>query len=339
MPALKPDQLDDQIRSGKLGSVYLFDGPELFLKQRTTQKIINRLLPAEQRDFNLDRFDGNDHTAADIVNACQSVPFLAERRVVVVNNADELAAADRRAVAEQFARLPSSTCAVFLYEGKADMREELPAHAASHGHIVTFWPPFENQLPNWVIGEARSHGKKMTLEAAKALADACADLTEIINEVEKLALFCGKKPVIDLDDVVAHGMPGSVGDYRDFEEALWRRDLSGAMEQGQLLCDMGIGAEAIFPVFERVFRTLLMARYYTKIKGWSANDVHAALNIRGKIQQAKLMEGLRLYTNKDLEKSLERVAGADYDVKTGALPGRMAVSLLAASLLRRETRN
>ncbi|MBV9079497.1 MAG: DNA polymerase III subunit delta [Elusimicrobia bacterium] len=328
MASLKPDQLDDAIRSGRIGKLYVFDGPENWLKERAAARIIEKLVPPESKDFNLERFDGRQCTGGQIVSAAQSLPFLGERRVVLVTAADELSAADGRLVAESFAGLPESTCLVLLWEGKAGLREEIPAHAGSNGAIVTFWPPFANQLPAWLMNEARTRGKPIAPDAAAALCEACGDLQQMVNEYDKLSLFVGKKPKIEMSDVREHGLPDQAGDYKDLEEALWNRDLRGALQQGELLAESGVRAEQIHPIFERVFRTLLLAQNLRDEKGAGLEEIYAALGIRGKTQQANLATGLRQYRPEDLRRSLDRVAQADYELKTGVLPSGIGVTLL-----------
>jgi DNA polymerase III delta subunit len=113
--------------------------------------------------------------------------------LVIVRSADEFSAPEARLLGENLSSIPASTCLIFLYDGKANLREEIPAHVSSHGAIVTFWTPFPNQLPMWVRDEAKLRGKTITTDAAMALAESCDDLQGISNELDKLSLFVGKK--------------------------------------------------------------------------------------------------------------------------------------------------
>ena len=156
LPSQRPEEFDAAVRAGKIGRFYLFEGPESWLKERALEAITAKLVSPESRDFNFDRFDGNDADAGAIVTATQSLPFLGDRRLVIVNAADELAAADGRRVAEILADVPASTCLVFVFDGKANLREEIPAQVSSLGVVVTFWTPFPNQLPAWAMAGKQS---------------------------------------------------------------------------------------------------------------------------------------------------------------------------------------
>lgn len=333
MAQLRPDQLDEAIRAGRLGSIYLFDGPEAFLKERAVEAIIDRLVPKEARDFNLERFDGNHCTGGQIVTAAQGLPFLGDRRVIVVQAAEELAAADARAVGECLTDLPSSTCLLFLWEGRAGLRDELPAKAGSNGAIVTCWTPFPNQLPTWIMNEARRRGKPIASDAAAALAESCGDLQQMVNEYDKLSLFVGKKPKIEMSDLLEHGLPDESGDHRGFEDALWARDVGGTLRQGQLMAEAGTRAEQIYPLFERVFRTLVLAHHLKDSRGATLEAIFGELGIRGKTQQANLQMGMRAYRAAEARAAFDRIARADLELKTGVLPSNVGVSLLVLGVV------
>jgi DNA polymerase-3 subunit delta len=332
MAYLKPEQLEASLRSGKLGSLYLFDGPEAWLKDRAVRAIVDKLITADSRDFNLEKYSGNNCSPAAIVNAVQSLPFLGDRRVVILTEANDLSAGDQRIVAEGIAGLSSTTCLVMTVEGKANIREPLIAAAASHGAIVTFWPPFANQLPGWVVAEAKRRGKLLTLDAATTLADACVDLQQISNELEKLFLFVGEKKTIDGADVRQHGLPDQEGDTKELERMLWVRDFGGALRQGKMLSEMGIRGEMIFPVVERVFRSLMLAMFYKNERRMDADDIASELGLRSRTAVDQLKMGLKSYRPVEVRESFEKIAQADFEMKVGALPSDVAVSLLLLSV-------
>ncbi len=332
MAYLKPDQLEASLRSGKLGSLYLFDGPEAWLKDQAVRGIVDKLVPPESRDFNLEKFSGANCSAPAVVTAAQSLPFLGERRVIVLQQANDISAGDQRIIADGIADLSSTTCLVLTVEGKANIREPLVAAAASHGNIVTFWPPFANQLPGWVVAEAQRRGKSLSLEAASLLADACVDLQQISNELEKLFLFVGEKKTIDGNDIKQHGLPDQEGDTKELERALWMRDLRSALEQGKLLSEMGVRGEMLFPVVERVFRSLMLAVFYKNERRMEVDDIAAELGFRSRTAVDQLKMGLKSYRPDEVRTSFNKIAQADFEMKVGALPSGVAVSLLLLSV-------
>jgi DNA polymerase III delta subunit len=178
----------------------------------------------------------------------------------------------------------------------------------------------------------------MAIEAAEALADSCGDLQEVSNEIDKLILFIGKKPTITFEDIQDHGLPNESADFKDLEEAIYQRNLKMALNQGRLLAEMGVRAEAIFPLFERIFRNLVLAAYKTEVRGWNHKDLFSQFRLRGRTQQENFMRGLTLYSKEELQGSLALIAEADLNLKTGALSSEVAVTLVILNLLGRARR-
>lgn len=330
------EQLEAEIRSGKIGKVYLFDGPELWLKENFVQKIIAAILPKESLDFNLNRYHADSLTGGEVIATAACLPFLADRRVVIVYEAEDISSADEKIIADGIGNLPDTTCLIFLHEGKASLKDEITAQVASHGKIVTFWTPFQNQLQAWITTEVKKRGRTIAWAGAQRIAEACTNLEEISHEIERVILFAGAKKNITLEDVLGAGLPDEAGDFKNFEEAVWHRDLEKALQQGRLLTEVGIRAESIFPVMERIFRNLILGHYYKTKNNWTANEICSALNIKGQMRRELLQAGLQSYSAEELRTGIDRIVRADYENKTGALPGEMALSLLVLNTLRKE---
>ena len=92
-------------KTPKIDGLVVIEGEDAILAQRALDAVLDRLLPEDMRALNCDVFDGPEadsigRAAGDAVNA---MPFLADRRVVVVRNCHRLRAQPRRdlwAVAE-----------------------------------------------------------------------------------------------------------------------------------------------------------------------------------------------------------------------------------------------
>jgi DNA polymerase III delta subunit len=152
--------------------------------------------------------------------------------------------------------------------------------------------------------------------------------------LDKLSLFVGKKTAIDMQDIKAHGLPDDMGNFRDFETAIWEKRLPDALRQGELMSEMGVRSEQVFPIIERVFRTVLLGHFYLQRKKWKMEDVYAEFRMRGKTQQGQLMTALRSYTPAQLERGFEQLVRADYEMKSGLIPNELTLSLFLVNSLR-----
>ena len=64
----------------------LYGGDEIARDEFLHRKLIDRLRALPGGEFNLDRFDGRTAPLNDVVACCQALPFLAEKRMVIVDN-------------------------------------------------------------------------------------------------------------------------------------------------------------------------------------------------------------------------------------------------------------
>lgn len=91
-------------KSPKVGNLVIVEGTERALAERAVDVLLDRLLPPDMRDLNFERFNASEWTDESRVReATQAMPFLADRRVVLVTDAQGLKAQPRRdlwAVAE-----------------------------------------------------------------------------------------------------------------------------------------------------------------------------------------------------------------------------------------------
>src|SRR3989442_9057392 len=68
--------------------VYLLQGEEDLLIDQALAVLLDRLVPAEERDLNLDVLRATEIAITDLVTRLDTLPFFGRRRVVVVKDAD-----------------------------------------------------------------------------------------------------------------------------------------------------------------------------------------------------------------------------------------------------------
>lgn len=84
-----------QIASRALGPIYVLTGPD-DQEKTTIASLFGDLVEPELRAFNVERFYGTDAKARDVVEAARTLPMMADRRIVVVLQADRLLNPKRR---------------------------------------------------------------------------------------------------------------------------------------------------------------------------------------------------------------------------------------------------
>ena len=92
--SLTAEDLVRDVRAGRVSPVYYLMGAEEYYINEISEFLTNTLLKPEERDFNLDIVYGADTNAAQIVELAQAYPMMADRRVVLVREAQSLSSLD-----------------------------------------------------------------------------------------------------------------------------------------------------------------------------------------------------------------------------------------------------
>src|SRR3954469_21904924 len=88
MPAQSMDNLLRSLNKGDLALAYYFHGPEDVLKDDAVRTLLDKALDPTLRDFNYDQRSAAQLDAEDVDALCNTLPMLADRRVVLVRDVE-----------------------------------------------------------------------------------------------------------------------------------------------------------------------------------------------------------------------------------------------------------
>jgi DNA polymerase III delta subunit len=187
----------------KIDGLVIIEGEDAILAQRALDVLLDQLLPEDMRALNCDVFEGPEsdsigRSAGDAVNA---MPFLADRRVVVVRNCHRLRAQPRRdlwAVAEN---VPAGNTLVLedLFAPGKKTKPEPYGQLAGRKALRIDTTPNADVRERFVRETLQRLGAKAQPRVVAVLSDGDADLGAIQNDLEKLALGGGTITMADLE--------------------------------------------------------------------------------------------------------------------------------------------
>src|SRR5512135_33009 len=90
----KYEDLIRGLKQGKVLPAYLFFGDEEFLIQECVDLIVAKTVDPGSRDFNFNTVYCKGTPGSEIVNLCQSLPFMGGHRLVIAKELEALKAAD-----------------------------------------------------------------------------------------------------------------------------------------------------------------------------------------------------------------------------------------------------
>jgi DNA polymerase-3 subunit delta len=126
------------VKTGQLGSLYLMEGVEEYIKQTALEQLRKAILPAGLEALNESVLENPSLQILKAVS--ETLPFMADRRLVLVRECTLLRPSRKgseegeeapeeddqtQAFCSYLADIPPTTCLVFYEKGKADARRKL----------------------------------------------------------------------------------------------------------------------------------------------------------------------------------------------------------------------
>ena len=196
--------LRKDLRAGKQAKVYLFHGPESFLVDRAYKLTIESLLAGEGNDFNLEVMTAAQTSPDKISASLAQLPLLGGRRVVAVAHLEEVKAAWQAELIPAWESGPPTSSLVLTSGKRIPANTRFYKAAMKAGVVVDCLTPGEEELLRILASEAGRLKRRLDEEAGRALlARVGANLSDLVGELEKLALFVHPREEIGLQDVKA----------------------------------------------------------------------------------------------------------------------------------------
>lgn len=179
-------QIINDVKNGNFVPVYLLMGTEPYYPDLVCDEIIKYALTDSERDFNQTVFYGLDTDAGTVASECRSYPMMAERRLVVLKEAQSMKTLEDLAT---YASDPmESTVLVILMHGaSADKRRALYKNVQKKGVVLVSDALRDYEMPQWITSFYKSRGMDIEPAAAALLAEyAGTDMSRIMLETEKM---------------------------------------------------------------------------------------------------------------------------------------------------------
>lgn len=179
-------QIINDVKNGNFVPVYLLMGTEPYYPDMVCDEIIKYALTDSERDFNQTVFYGLDTDAGTVASECRSYPMMAERRLVVLKEAQSMKTLEDLAT---YASDPmESTVLVILMHGaSADKRRALYKNVQKKGVVLISDALRDYEMPQWITSFYKSRGLDIEPAAAALLAEyAGTDMSRIMLETEKM---------------------------------------------------------------------------------------------------------------------------------------------------------
>lgn len=304
-----------------LKSVYLIYGSEELLLEDAVRRLRERLAKVADLDFNYDAFDAENTSAEEIVAAANTMPFMSDRRLVVVRNVDRIPASAVALIADYATNPNPETCLVLVAAKMAKNTRLYKAVDALKG-VYEYAAPKRGEYPSHVVRLFAARGKKVDHDGAEALVRSVGrDLRRLSTEVDKVSAYVGDQASLsrsDIEAVVAVVAPPSVFDFLD---SVGSRDRRVAMRLLAQLLSSGEPVQRLYAMALRHVRGLLGAR--ALLDRGIAQSQAARILGSPEWQVRNLMRQAGRFSAEELQSALKGAADAEAKMKTSQGDSRL----------------
>lgn len=323
---------------------YVFQGQDQFSCTEELMALKAKMGDPAMSDLNTATLDGVSLDMAELVHHCDTVPFLADRRLVVVKSllrrlgqrakgaADEVFLG---ALVSYLPSLPETTRLVFLEEQELKPGHPVLALAArdKSGYVKTFRLPEGNALAHWIQKRVKEAGGEITPDAVSVLSTFVGnDLHQLSHEIAKLIAYTDGQRAINERDVALLVQRAREANIFEMVDALGKRDGQTASRIYHELLDDGEHPLALLGMIVRQFRLMIQVKEL-------APGISTAEAIARKLRQKaypikKILLQSNNYTMAQLSTIYHKLLDADVEIKTGKTDAILALDLLIAWLSR-----
>lgn len=317
--------LNQDIKNRSFKPVYLLYGDEPFLVNSYKKRLREAIAGDDTMNFNY--FEGKSPDVNEIISLADTMPFFAERRLILIDSSGFFKGAPDELVA-YLSNIPESTCMIFC-ENEVDKRNKLYKKVKELGHAAELNHQTADQLMKWAAGILSQNEKKITRPVMEYFLERTGDDMENIRmELEKLICYTIGRDVITKEDVDAVGTVHVTNRIFDMVAAIVSGNRKKAMDLYEDLLTLKEPPMRILFLIARQFNQLLQVKELAaagKDKGTIASKLKVPPFAVGKLTaQAKA------FTKGQILSYVKLCVESEEAVKTGRLTDRLAVELLIA---------
>lgn len=324
------DELKDKIKKRNIEGNYILYGFDEQLIKENIKIIKNIVLDKNSIDFNYVQFDGNTVDMDKVINVCETMPFMSDKKVVVIYRSSFLKEGEDKEELKKFNKLykyldnPAPYSILLVYYVFEDEREKA-GNKIKKLEKKAFCVKFDKLKGMYLEKKVKSIFDERKREIGKIeLKFFCdnvdADMNIIMNEVEKLCSYTEGKEITK-DDVYVMLPPKSDNDIFDLVDALAQKKPEKAIDILNELIFKGEKIPMILFMIERQFRLLFNIKYGID-SGKKKDTLVSELKLNPYICDKMIVQS-RKFTIKQLKKALlfclnteETLKSLSYNQKT-----------------------
>ena len=330
--------------------IYILTGQDDFSLTRYLEEIKKGIGDQSVLAAGTTTLEGQKVALEQLRTACETAPFLTEKRLVIIKGlldrfepesragrrrktTQVRAGEDHKALADCIKNMPDSTVLV-LIDGTLTNSNPLLRELAPKAVVKSFPPLRDAQLRQWVQQRVTEGGASISAQAVELLVKLVGgNLWVLASEIEKLVLFSSGRRV-ETDDVGALVGSSQQASVFAMVDAIVEFKVEAAERLLQRLLQSGAPPAYLLVMLARQIQMIARAKEL-KSRGQSGVEIQRRLGLPSEFAVRKTLEQATRYSLPRLKQVCRRVLEADLSIKTGKYDPELALNILVAELCRR----
>ncbi|PAB58949.1 DNA polymerase III subunit delta [Anaeromicrobium sediminis] len=329
-----------KIKNKELKNINLFYGTESYIVDSIMKRIKKDLISVDFEALNYQSLEGEQASVDNIINACETLPFMGECRLVIVKNLESfsgkrknISEEEEKRIIKYFSNIPNTTYLIFTSMEAVDKRKKVFKEIKKYGDIGEFNKLIGSDLYKWVEKRFKEKGKRIELKNIRMLLDGVGyeeknspkTLMDLENEISKIVGYVGENEVVKKEDIEALSPKTLENNIFILVECLGSGKIKEALS---ILNDMVLQGEPIVRITHMIIRQF---RYIYQVKlmlakGYTNMGIGPKLGIQ-QFVVSKYVKQSKEFTLERLKEILEELANTDKDIKSGKMEPKLAVEI------------
>ncbi|EOC99286.1 DNA polymerase III subunit delta [Caldisalinibacter kiritimatiensis] len=334
-------ELLNDIKKDKLKKVYICFGKEIYLKNWAVSEIKNKYVDKSFETLNFVHLDGKETKVDDIINACETLPFMSSKKIVVVEdplfliNSKAVSKQDEKQLVNYMNNLNDTTCLIFIVnDEKIDKRKKIFKQIKSIGAVIEFDRVKGDELNKWIAKTFKKNNKKISKNNINyfihnsGYIDSSSDKTlyDLENEIVKICNYIGDRIEVNREDIDSILVKTLQNNIFKLVDCIGQKNTEDALSIFNEMILANEPVQLIFYMIARQFRLLLMAKLLEK-KGYSVPNIAKKINTPNFVAK-KVLTQSRNFSYKRLEEGLKKCLEIDENIKKGNIDSKLAIEIL-----------
>lgn len=325
---LSIENLEKELKSGKLQGLYLLYGEELFLLESSLKKIKN-LFGECIKGINYINIDETNYH--ELITDIETPSFGYEKKLIIARNTGLLKKEGKRKNAEltkikekinaylkENINLVNSSVVLVLVEEEADSKQELYTTIDKLGVVCKFDYQKPIQIEKRIKAICNGYKVQMDDNTVRYFIECCGtNMQDLINEIRKLIEYTGEGGKIQKEDIDKLSIKKLESIIFDLTDSLGKKEIAKSLETLKNLVYAKEPLPKILITLYNHFKKL----YFVKLALKWNKDIISSLNL--KPNQTFLVNKYKMQANyfkeSELENVLQDLRDLDSNYKVGLI--------------------